>query len=170
MTKFVEGLYYKCISKGPIMVRKDADEHAQAISVIRPNAEVKCLGMKEGIIFKIPVDKSFRQDNVWMKTDKGYVRVVSLNGTKEYFELLEITEQGTVCTPENTSIGDTVMVTVGAVNSFGVKPEDSFYAPEKHKVLNIDSTNSFLYIGSAMDNGTWFNISDGVLVSKASGK
>lgn len=166
MTEFKEHMIYKCIASGPLMVRKNPDDKAQAISVIRPNAEVECLGMNDGIIYKIPVENSKRVDNVWMKTSKGYVRVVSLNGTRENFELAKLKKQMTICTPENTEEGDTVMVSPGAVNTFGVKPDDSFYAPTQHKVLSIDSTGEFLYIGTAMDNGSWYNMKDCALVFK----
>lgn len=168
--QFKQGFIYKCIANGPIMVRKRPDDKAKSISVIRPNTEVKCLGTAEGIIYKIPVDKSYRQSDVWMKVDKGYVRTLSMNGSKEYFEMKKVTEQFNLCTPENTDIGDTVMVTKGAVNSFGVKPNDDFYAPASHTVLNMDAEQKVLYIGESMNNGSWYNMSDCVLNAKAPGK
>lgn len=166
MTEFKEGMMYKCVSSGPLMVRKNPDDKAQAISVIRPNAEVECLGMRDGIIYKIPVENSKRVENVWMKTNKGYVRVVSLNGTRKNFEIANLKKYMTICTAENTEEGDIVMVSSGAANTFGIKPDDSFYAPTQHKVLSVDSTGKYLYIGAAMDNGSWYNMKDCVLVSK----
>jgi hypothetical protein len=72
----------------------------------------------------------------------------------------------TICTAENTEEGDIVMVSSGAANTFGIKPNDSFYAPTQHKVLSVDYTGKYLYIGAAMDNGSWYNMKDCVLVSK----
>lgn len=170
MTQFQQGLMYKCIAAGPIMIRVSPDDKSKSISVIRPNTEVECLGVRDGIIYKVPVEKSYRQEAVWLKVPKGYVRTVSLNGSKQYFELSTLTKQLNTCNVDNTSIGDLVMVNTGAVNSFGVKPDDNFYAPNKHKVLNIEPSQNVLYIGDSMTNASWYNMRDCVLSEKASGK
>lgn len=170
MSIFKENLIYKCISKGPLMVRRLPDDKSQAISVVRPGMKVKCLGMRDGIIFKIPVEKSFRTKDIWMKINKGFVRVVSLNGLRKHFELSDIEKQLTICTVKNTQAGDIIMVTPGAVNPFGIKPPNEFYAPATHKVLAIDGTGHYLYLGKAMDDGTWYNLKDCVLVKKATDK
>lgn len=155
---------YKCIN-GPIYVRKIPNDNGQVCSLVRKGTIIEADALLPGLIYHNDGSKATVAPNVWVRFEKGYVRFVSLLGTKNYFEKYTGVEDY----PQADSTlrkGDSVMMRVGTTDVYNRTLEPEAYAPNVHIVHLLDSSKTLALLGYPNGINAWVPVENLVVVSR----
>ena len=158
---------YQCIN-GPVFIRSNPDDSAQVISVCRKGTVIVAERLEKGLrYFKNNVKDPILVNDIWIKTNRGYVRRVSMLGTKTYFEPHQASKQYPQA-DRTLKTNDVVMIKSGTTDAYNLPMEADAYEPNLQNVFVLDSSRTLALLGFPHGISKWVPVKNLVLVARGS--